>query len=106
MTIKKALFVVSAFMCFASMTGIATADSLLDTQFVSIAQDFATATIKKADGSLQTIQVGDVVADGYTVKQIAAGRIELEADTAGGPRPLVIRVEDGRQWIEPPRKNR
>ena len=106
MTVKKALFVFSAFFCFAAMTGIATADSLLETQFVSIAPDFSTATIKKADGSLQTIQVGDIIADGFTVKQITDGRIELEANTVVGPKPLVVRVEDGRQWIEPPRDNR
>lgn len=104
---KKTLLAASgALLCLLSLTGTATADSLKDIQFVSIAADYATATIKKADGSLQDIHVGDVIADGYRVKQITPGRIHLEADTADGPKTLAVRVENGRQWIEPQRNNR
>ncbi len=85
-------------LCFA---GIAAADSLTDIQFIMIAANDAKATIKNADGSLQVIQPGDVIAETYTVNKITPGRITLENSAADGPTAVIVRLEYGRQWLEP-----
>jgi hypothetical protein len=107
MTNKKTWFsVFCAPMILFVATGIATAGSLNGIQCIMIASDETMATIQKADGALQVIQPGDVIADTYTVKRIKAGKVVLENSSADGPRFVFVRVEPGRQRLEPKGNNR
>lgn len=94
--------VAAVLFCLYCLAGIASAASppLFDIQFIMIAANDAKATIKKADGSLQIIQPGDVIADTFTVRMIAPGRIMLENSATDGPKAVIVRLEYGRQWIE------
>jgi hypothetical protein len=103
---KTILAVFGTLMCLLSFAGIAAADSLNDIQFIMISADDAMATIKKADGSLQVIQPGDVIADTYTVKRIKAGKIVLENSSADGPKIVFVRVMNGQQRLESRGNNR
>jgi len=93
----------AAFLIMVSMfaaTGVQAAP-LDGIQFVMIASDEAKATISKADGTLQIISVGDVIADTYMVRRIVPGRITLENRAADGPRAVIVWLKNGRQRIDP-----
>lgn len=92
--------VFGALVCLLCFAGIAAADPLTGIEFIMIAVNDAKATIKNADGSLQIIQPGTVIADTYTVKSIIPGRITLENSAADGPAGVIVRLEYGRQWLE------
>jgi len=96
--------VFAAFLIMVSMfaaTGVVQAAPLDGIQFVMIASDEAKATIKKADGTLQVITVGDVIADTFMVRRIVPGRITLENRVADGPRAVLVWLKNGRQRVEP-----
>ncbi len=105
--IKKERFVIIGVVAFLiSFASIAMAGSLFDIQFIMIAVNDAKATIKNGDGTLQVIQPGDIIAGTYTVKKIAPGRITLENSATDGPKVVIVRLEYGRQWLEPLGNNR
>lgn len=100
---KKIVSTIAAvFVCLSCLVGIASAaGSLFDIKFIMIAANDAKATIKDLDGTFQVIQPGDVIADTFTVRSIVPGRITLENSAADGPRAVIVRLEYGRQWLEP-----
>lgn len=97
---KKGILTVGIYMCLLCSAGMATAESIKDIQFIMISSDDAKATIKRADGTLQIIQPGDIIANTYTVKRIKNGKITLENSATDGPKIVFVRVERGQQVIQ------
>ncbi len=87
-----------------SVPSLAGAVSLDKVQFIKIAPQDARAVIKAADGKLQVIKPGDVIANGITVKEIATGRIVLEEETDKGLETIIVRMANDKARIERMRK--
>ena len=73
-------------------------------QYIKIAPQDARAVIKGADGKLAVIKPGDAIAEGVTVKEIAAGRIVLEEKTDRGLETVIVRMVNDKSSIERLRK--
>lgn len=85
---------------FIALPSFATAASLADIQFITIAAKDARAVIKGADGKLSVIKPGDSVADGVKVKEITTGRIVLEEAKPEGTETVFVRIAKGKTVIE------
>jgi len=80
------------------------ASSLDQVQFLKIAPKDARAVIKGADGKLKVIKVGDVIADGASVKEIAPGRIVLEEKVGEENETVLVTIANDRTKIQRMRK--
>jgi hypothetical protein len=99
---KCILHLLSAHLLFLSAAALGA--NLDKTQFIKISPQDERAVIKAADGKLRVIKPGDVVDEGVTVKEIAAGRIVLEEKIDRGLEKIIVRMVNDRARIERMRK--
>ncbi len=95
------LFVFVAALLFAAAVSAAPFDKI---QFIKISPQDSKAVIKAADGKLQVVKPGDVIADNTTIKEIVPGRIVLEEKTGHGMETIIVRMDNGKTRIERLRK--
>lgn len=86
--------------CALSYSGVVSAASLDNVQFIKISAKEEKAVVKMPDGKLQLIKPGDVIGGNVTVQEIAPGRVVLEEITDKGLDTIVVRMANDKATIE------
>lgn len=82
------------------LTTTAFAASLDKIQFIKISPQDSKAVIKTAEGKLQVVKPGDLIAESTTIKEIVSGRIILEDNTPNGLETIIVRLDNGKIRVE------
>ena len=102
---KKWLWSIVVVCVVAWSAGPTLAAGLNDFKILKIAPKDHRAVVKTPEGKLQLVRVGDVLAEGAKVVEIAAGRVVLTRQDSQGPETVIVRLGDQGQRLERYRTN-
>jgi hypothetical protein len=94
--IKSGLIVIMAVLF---MPSVALAERVDEIQFLKTSPQDGSAVVKRADGKMDVVKVGDSLLPGAKVVDIGDNRVVLEEKTGEGPGTVIISLEDGKQSV-------
>lgn len=101
---KKSMILVAVVTLVLVSGGPSLSAGLNDYKFLKIAPLDQRAVVKTADGTLQLVKVGDMLAEEARIIEIAEGRILLQRHDSQGDETVIVRLQGKTQRLERIRK--
>lgn len=86
--------------CIVLLPLSAFAESVAEIKVLKISPQDEAAVVQTPEGKTQVIKVGALIGDYGKVTEIVEGRVVIERKSQGNVETIIIRVEDGEQWVE------